>query len=83
MFGETASYIQPKYLFQDIVEERVFGFGVIVKNWFWCNSSGIAVSVNFHIWASLALHCNLYYPIEQKRIKLDFHYKFNQDEGLA
>lgn len=37
------------------MEECVLGFGVIVKNWFWCDSSGIAASANFHIWASLAL----------------------------
>lgn len=53
----TPSCIQPKYLFQDIMEEYHFGFGfgVIVKDHFRCNSSGTTPSVNFHIWARLAL----------------------------
>lgn len=53
----TPSFIQPKYLFQDIMEEYnfEFGFGIIVKDRFKCNSSGTTASVNFLIWARLAL----------------------------
>lgn len=53
----TPSCIQPKYPLHNIMEEYnfLFSFGVIVKDCFRCNSSGKTTSVNFHIWARLAL----------------------------